>query len=764
MTALRADRRGPLRPAPPSLNPGRGRRLWAAVLHHGVRIAVLIGVASGVFLLFPSARVSDTAVLERGVVAPADVVAEFTFQIPKAPDELRREQAQAASGVPPLLDYVPEAPDSMVAGVRSLFADVDSSLAAAAEAEPDEQREAVRQVLERSRVVPSPAALESLLNPARRAELQRSMEAAIRSVVPLGIVPAAFARQGMAAVQLRGVTGGERLVTADSLITPEQFHRIAARAIADSLGPDQAEIARLVLIRLFQPSLRLNEAETEAARARARAAVDPIQATVLRGEKIVGEREQVGEPEAERLQAYQAAAAERGGLPDEQGTAARAVGAVLFNALLLAIAGVLFWLARRRIYDDLRSVILVAGLILVVAAMAATIARMEWPAELIPITFAALAAAVLWDVRTALVLALMLSLLIGAQTPFLGVSVLFTAALGGAAAVFSVRAAQRRSQNWMFVVVISAAYAAAGLTLGLLRSRGWEEIAGSVGWGVANAVLSSLVTIGLLPLLESFARVTTDQTLLELSDTNRPLLRRLQREANGTFHHTINVANLVEGACRAIGANTLLARVGAYYHDVGKLSKPQYFIENQPRGRNPHDKLKPAMSAAIVRSHVPEGLRLAQEAHLPAIVRAFIAEHHGTQQISFFFDKARQAADDAGSVNPQDFSYAGPRPQSRETAVLMLADSVESAAHVLPDPSPPRLRELVDRIVDGKIAAGQLDECPLTLRDLDVIRAQLSTVLAGMYHHRIDYPPAPLPEPREEATSVAVARAVGGEG
>jgi putative nucleotidyltransferase with HDIG domain len=182
----------------------------------------------------------------------------------------------------------------------------------------------------------------------------------------------------------------------------------------------------------------------------------------------------------------------------------------------------------------------------------------------------------------------------------------------------------------------------------------------------------------------------------------------------------------------------MLARVGAYYHDIGKVVRPQYFIENQPQGRNPHDKLKPGTSASIVRNHVLEGLRLADEAKLPDSVKAFVAEHHGTQPIGFFLDKARE--DNPEGLNPADFSYPGPKPRAKETAILMLADSVESAARVLHDPTPERIRALVNRIVDAKIAQGQLEETPLTLRDLTRIKEQFVTILSGMYHHRIDYP------------------------
>jgi hypothetical protein len=312
--------------------------------------------------------------------------------------------------------------------------------------------------------------------------------------------------------------------------------------------------------------------------------------------------------------------------------------------------------------------------------------------------------------------------------------------------------AQRRLQTWAVAGVVGAGYAACALAVGLLRAEPWQVIGWSAVYGLVNATGSTLLAIGFLPVAEWFTRTTTAQTLLELADPKHPLLRRLSMEAPGTYAHTISVANLAEAVCNAIGANALLARVGVYYHDIGKIAKPHYFIENQPRGRNPHDKLKPSMSAAIVRSHVIEGVRLAEEYRVPSSVRDFISQHHGTQSISFFLDQAR-ACDPDGRINAADFQYLGPRPQTRETAVVMMADSVESAARVLQDPTPQRIRELVERIVAAKIAAGQLDECPLTLREIQIAREVLARVLSGMYHQRLDYPSAmPAPElPRDAA-------------
>jgi cyclic-di-AMP phosphodiesterase PgpH len=720
------------------------------LVHHGSRLLLLLVAAIAIFLLFPAPRLPDTAVLERGVVAPQDVIAEFTFEIPKSPDELLREQVEAASGVPPLYAQSPGAGDTIISGVRSFFLSLDTIVRTT---EREERRSVVRDFMERNRLSPTSASLDILMDPTTRATLQRSIEQSVRDLYPLGVAPSSLG-QGISAVRVRSPSGAERLVPRDSLLSPDRFYSLAAERLPDG-SPELSELQRLVLIRFFQPNLEYDEMQTEAARQRARAAVDPMKGTVLRGERIVGAHEQIGEQEEERLRAYQAELTRRGqdafGQP---GSAGRAIGAILYNALILGIFGALLFFFRRKLYGEWRSLVLFAVLAVIVAAAGAAIARTGLPQELIPVTFAALIVAVLWDGRLGLMLALTLSLLIAGQTPFLGLTAPFTVALGGAAAAFSVKIVQRRSKTWVFISIISCAYIASAITMGLMRSRDVSEIALSAGWGITNAIVASLLAIGFLPLLESVTGITTDQTLLELSDLNRNVLKRLSLEAPGTYAHTINVANLAEAASHSIGANGLLARVGAYYHDIGKLVKPQYFIENQPRGRNPHDKLKPSMSSTIIKSHVMEGIRLAEADNIPEAVKRFIPEHHGTQHISFFYNRAKEADPDA-QLNPSDFSYAGPKPQTKETAILMLADTVESAARVLQDPTPTRIREMVNRLVQAKIADGQLDQSPLTLREIDLINESLVSVLTGMYHHRIDYPSAPQGSPGETVTAAA---------
>ncbi|HET7229632.1 MAG TPA: HDIG domain-containing protein [Longimicrobium sp.] len=732
-----AERSGPERRAVPrdaGEPPPRRRR--ARLAHHLKRAAVLLASATGMYVLFPGGASPGPAVLERGVVAPHDVVATIPFQIPKTEAELRREQEEAARGVPPVYDYTGSAADSVVGGLRGFFRRVSDALA---QAQPPQRDAALRQVLSQSGVPSTLGGLAVLADSAQRASLLAATERAVREQFPRGVAASSPGRSGISAVRVRGLAGGERLIAADSMTTADQFYRAAQGYLPAGAGADAAELQRLLLVRWFQPSLAVNERETEAARGRARAAVDRVKYRVLAGEKIVGAREQVGEREEERLRAYQAALATHGGEDRPGRTVGRAIGSILYNLLLLSIVALLMRFSRAHLYRDGRSVAFMGVLTLMVAALAAVIARLGLPPELIPVPFAAMVIAVLWGGRLALAMALVLALILGGQAPFLGVAVPFTAAVGGAAAAFAVRLAQRRLQTWVVVGLIAAAYAATAVSIGLLRAWTLEEIAWSALWGAVNATGSALLAVGLLPVAEWFTRVTTNQTLQELADPKHPLLQRLSLEAPGTYAHTISVANLAEAVCSAIGANALLARVGVYYHDIGKIVKPQYFIENQPRGRNPHDKLKPSMSAAIVRSHVVEGLKLAEQYKLPDAVKVFIAQHHGTQPISFFLQQARES-DPNCRVEARDFAYLGPKPQTREVAVVMLSDSVESAARVLQDPTPEKIRELVERIVNGKIQAGQLDQCPLTLKEIGIAKEVLARALGSMYHHRVDYP------------------------
>ena len=258
--------------------------------------------------------------------------------------------------------------------------------------------------------------------------------------------------------------------------------------------------------------------------------------------------------------------------------------------------------------------------------------------------------------------------------------------------------------------------------------------------GMVNGGLSASLALGALFLIGPLFDVTTTMRLIELSRPDHPLLQRLLREAPATYHHSLMVANLAEQAAERIGADALLTRVGAYYHDVGKISRPYFFTENQAEGVNPHDRLDPHTSAEVIIDHVKDGLEMARHYRLPRRVRAFIPEHHGTNWVSFFYNRAVQLEGDASLVDEGDFRHHGPKPQSRETALVMLADGCEATVRSVRPASADEMTEVVNRIIDQRVRDGQLDECDLTLRDLYIIRETFISALKGAFHPRIKYP------------------------
>jgi putative nucleotidyltransferase with HDIG domain len=262
-----------------------------------------------------------------------------------------------------------------------------------------------------------------------------------------------------------------------------------------------------------------------------------------------------------------------------------------------------------------------------------------------------------------------------------------------------------------------------------------------MGFALAGGIVCAIIVNGTIPLIESVFKYTTDIKLLELANMNAPVLRELMVQAPGTYHHSIIVGNLAEAAAEEINANPLLARVAAYYHDIGKIRKPLYFIENTGNSANKHDKLAPSMSALILMAHVKDGVEIARENKLGEPLVDIIRQHHGTALIKFFYDKAKSKEDPGvQQVDERDYRYPGPRPQSREAALIMLADAVEAASRTLTEPTPARIQGMVQKIINNIFIDGQLNECELTLKDLNNIAKSFNRILAGIFHHRVDYP------------------------
>jgi putative nucleotidyltransferase with HDIG domain len=268
-----------------------------------------------------------------------------------------------------------------------------------------------------------------------------------------------------------------------------------------------------------------------------------------------------------------------------------------------------------------------------------------------------------------------------------------------------------------------------------------------------NGIISSIIVLGVLPVFEYLFNTATNISLLELADFHHPLLQRMSQEAPGTYHHSLIVGNLSETACRAVGANALLARIGAYYHDIGKLQKPEYFSENQDKEESKHSKLAPSMSKLVIMNHVKEGSDLAKKYGLNPALVDFIEQHHGNSLVYYFYRKALENLEEDQEVKEEGFRYPGPKPNSKETAIVLLADSVEAAARALKEPNASKIEELVHKVINNKFIDGQLDECELTLKDLEKISAVFIKLLCGIYHNRTSYPESASSEDNHKKSS-----------
>ncbi len=701
------------------------------IFHHGARLVLLIALATLVTGFFPPAARMTIGRFEVGQVASEDVIARVPFRIPKTQGELQRDRALAMGSVPPTFDRVSQAGDSMGQGLRSFFDAVDSASATG-------ERSAVERVLRSRSLAATPSQVDALMRDDIRRLMRGVALRAATELIPQGVVDAGQALDITTSTITVHEGDSERSVPVGQLSTQREFFDAALGLLPPGTAPDVANLLRLVLIRHIEFSYVLNVVATELDRDAAARSVQLDKGEVLQGQAIVRAADPIDADDIERLEAYQQELRTRGLLEDRGVQLVPAVGAWLVNLMLFAVFGLVLLFFRREVYGNFRWVLLMALLVAAYFTVGRAIAANGMRAEWLPIAFVALPVAILWDTRMALVLVCVLATVTGTLPPFEDYGVVLTVLVSGAAAAMSVRALRRRSETWVSIAIIAAA---AGLVLlghGLATEHDIADVTRAAGVAAGNATVSALLAMGSLWVFELFTGITTDQTLLEWADPTRPLLKRLSLEAPGTYAHTINVANLCESAANAVGANGLLARVGVYYHDVGKMLKPHYFVENQPDGRNPHDKLKPETSAAVVLEHITEGERLAREEKVPEVIVDFILEHHGTQRIGFFYEKALEESD--GPVDETRFSYPGPKPRSKETAIALLADSCESATRALKDPTPERIRELIHSIVQSKMDAGQLSEAPLTLAEISRIEEQFAKILTGVLHRRIEYP------------------------
>lgn len=516
-----------------------------------------------------------------------------------------------------------------------------------------------------------------------------------------------------------------------------------AQAQIDSMGYSRTarDIIKLVTINSLHPNLIYNAEATADAIQEASSAIQPVQKNIKAGEIIVRA--------GDRVTVEQISTLEQLGIQRTQSYTATLIGAGLF--VLLS-----FWVLiqfLRRYYPEMFKddrLMLLIGLVFIIILLLTrflTMIKISDNAEinglvgyLAPVAAGSMLIAILLDNRLAHFLTLIIALYVGLITEGNQLFYAITAFVGGTVGVFQVYRLSQISDLAKSALYVALANIVTIVTLSMIGgSLSWHLILVGIVIGAVNGILSAILMIGALPYLESAFSITSMIKLLELSNPNHSLLKRLLLEAPGTYHHSLMVGNLAEASAESVGANPLLVRVGAYYHDIGKVKRPEYFVENQRGFENPHEKIAPALSALIITSHVKDGLEFARDAHLPGVVNDFIAQHHGNSLTKYFYGRALEEDRD-GSISQDSFRYEGPKPQSKEVALVMLADSVEAAIRSLQEPTDAKIREMVKKIIKDKLNDGQLESCDLTFKDLDTITQSFCTILEGMYHKRIEYP------------------------
>jgi cyclic-di-AMP phosphodiesterase PgpH len=514
--------------------------------------------------------------------------------------------------------------------------------------------------------------------------------------------------------------------------------------VAQSFPAAERALVAEIVSPFLAPNSSYSQELTDAAQAAAAAAVAPVRYDITQGEVLLRPGQRVGEVDLARLQAF--------GLTEAQLDVARIAGWFLLAALVVVLY--LAWLFRfRQELWHRTSALVLLGLLLLITTLAYVLAggRSILP-FFIPGAAPPILVAVLLGGGPATTLAALLAIVAGAVN---GLSLELAAYVfaGSLAGILVIRRGDRVSFFVRAGVAVLVANVAVISVFSLLSARDVTGILQLWGAAVASAALTAIVAVGTFQVIGNAFGFLTNFQLLELASPSQPLLRRLLLETPGTYHHSLMVGNLAERAAESIGADPLLVRVAAYYHDIGKLANPAAFIENQAGGSNIHDELTPEASAQVLRAHVPDGIDLAYRGRLPKPLIAFIPQHHGTARLSYFWAKAREQAAApfgglatpagqaaAAMIDERRFRHAGPKPQSREAALLMLADGVEASVRSLESHDEATIRAMVRQIVDERLDDGQFDECDLTLRDLERTREAFVAQLLGMYHQRIAYP------------------------
>jgi len=546
----------------------------------------------------------------------------------------------------------------------------------------------------------------------------------------------------------------ENIKDVSSILNIKDIDPILSKKVYTVFKNDQPNARRFsfsFLKKIIEPNLAFNKGATDKKRLSIIEEVKPVFSQVQKNEMIVREGEKIGYLELAKLDAFHKTAV------DNKISSLTVIVGIFFTALFLTLL-LYFWRTRNWLKAPARSnvdflvfaIVAVLQILFVKAGIFISVAiNRAFPSIpvdacyfAIPFACGGMIIAILVNRNMAMIISVLTSFLISLLFDEKIMFPLFSF-LGSVAASYHIVNSRQRSTLLKVGVFLGIINMAAILCLNLLTGHFLNDLFIRLAMGFLGGIITGILVAGVTPIFESLFGFITYIKLLELANLNQPLFQRMIIEAPGTYHHSIIVASLVEAAAESIGANSLLAKVSAYYHDIGKLAKPHYYIENQPGNNNRHDKLSPKMSSLIIISHVKEGYELASHVKLGQPIINIIREHHGTSLVSYFYEKAKKDKDESiRSLTESDFRYPGPKPQTKEAGLVMLGDVIEASSRTLSNPTPARIRSLVRERIERIYTDGQLDDCELTLRNLNTIAETFTRILTGIFHHRIDYPEA----------------------
>ncbi len=706
----------------------------------GIKRKIIIALLTVILIvmMFPKGESIESEVSEGTIWTNDDLIAPFSFPIIKDKAVYQAEVKKAEHSVYPIMQSVPQKSlDSLTSFGKYIINVIDEDL-----------KQETGSYLNPT-FLSTKSFTRFLTIRKQRKQLTRSKEKSLNDIfTAAGSIVDAVSKRGI--IDLNSNTkikdsiairkGNVDIIepTDKYLFLDQAKEEVIKKITALKYSPETDSALTEFALYFVSPNLIYDKKATDIETEQAKNNISLYSGIVNENERIIAKHDRITKQAKLKIDSYREAKGEATGTT---GMILQLLGKFLHIAAFITLLSIYLYLFRKKIFYDNTKIVLISFLIVFVSFITFLVNQITVKAPiqyLIFVPAASMIFTIVFDSRVGFYLTVILSLIVGALR---GNDYVFMATnfIAGGLSVYTVRDIKNRTQIFRSFLYILLGYTVSIIAFGFERFAHAESMILEFTFAFSNALISPVLTYGLLIFFERIFNITTDLTLLELSNFDRPLLRELARKAPGSFNHSMTMGTIAEAAAEGIGANALLTRVGAYYHDIGKIISPQVFVENQLNNQNIHENLPPEESVQIIIRHVKEGIDLAKQNKLPQELIDFIPMHHGTSTITYFYDKAKKLYGE-DKVNINDYKYPGPKPDSKETAIVMLADGCESAVRSISEPDPQKVENMINNIFNSRLKEGQLDDAPITFKDITKMKESFLSILISQHHKRVKYP------------------------